>query len=177
MVIFRFAFSLLLLALVPVFGQCQSLKNQSVAQLVKRAKKNTCSDDKILTGIAGKVVEMKGNFMPGKGKDNSHKQQAVSRTVLIYPLVTEKDMVASGKEGEKAFYKSAKKNSPVASVQSDANGCFKVALKPGRYSLFVIEKGMLYGSIQDGDGFINPFNVQPEELTPFDVAINWQASF
>jgi hypothetical protein len=176
MLVTRLLFSVLIVCSTVLLGQCQTLKNVPPAKLVKQAKKNTCNL-KLKTGIAGKVLELKGNFMPGPGRDNSSKKQAVVRTVVIYPLMTDKDLIAGESENGPMFYKGSKSKAPVAVVQSDKNGCFKAALKPGRYSLFVIENGMLYANILDGDGYLNVFNVQPEEVTPFDVEISWQASF
>jgi hypothetical protein len=176
MVILRLFFSVVLVFVSVLFGQCQTLKNVPPAKLVKLAKKNTCNL-KLKTGISGKVLELKGNFMPGPGRDNSSKKQPVIRTVVIYPLMTEKDLIAGNSENGPMFYKGSKSKAPVAVVQSDKNGCFKATLKPGRYSLFVIENGMLYAHITDGDGYLNTFNVQPEELTAFEVEISWQASF
>lgn len=129
---------------------------------------------KIPVGIMGTISEVKGNQMPGPGRVRTGKTP-VSRVLCVYPLSKTEDFKID--DANPIFSLRHQKTNPLATVRSRPDGCYNLRLKPGRYSIVVIENNKLYANIIDGDGYVNPVTVLPGEMTQFDVIINWQATY
>ena len=160
------------LVINPIWAQKKTL---SVLQISKKAKSYACNSPLKGTGIKGILTELTGNHMPSPNVKNPGKSGGVSRVLVIYPLANSKDFIEA-KSGN-GFYSGTKKINPVAVIKSDATGCFQCPLKPGRYTIMIIEKGKLYANIFDGDMNLNPFSVQAGSITTHNLELSYQASF
>jgi hypothetical protein len=108
----------------------------------------------ITEGIWGTVMKRVGNCIPiviGEGEDrpSSCKYFPVKREVLIYEYTFYG--YAKPSSFSLAFYEKVN-TKLIARTTSDEEGFFELALKPGKYSVFVIEYGLLYASSGDGQG-------------------------
>ena len=125
---------------------------------------------KIKQGLYGTVWIKQGNQMPAPGRTLS-KGQPAKREIAIYQLTSMNEV----KNNHGFFYEI--KTALVAKTSSNAKGHFEVALPPGQYSVFVIEKEGLYANYFNGEGSINPVKVLPDSLTQKDIYISNQAVF
>ncbi|MFM7840145.1 MAG: hypothetical protein ACKO6K_11290 [Chitinophagaceae bacterium] len=64
----------------------------------------------------------------------------------------------------------------VLETNSDTNGFFECTLPPGKYTLVVVENGLLYANASDGLGGINPFIVEAG-IKQVDFSITYRAAF
>ena len=108
--------------------------------------------------------------MPSPGQKFSQ-GQPVKRKIFIYELTTREQATANG-----TLYTNIKTNL-IAQTQSDTTGYYAVNVPPGKYSVFIEEKGGLFASIFDGDGNINPVEVKPGIITKTDIIINNKAFY
>jgi hypothetical protein len=60
----------------------------------------------------------------------------------------------------------------VKRARTDRDGCFALALMPGKYSIFVREKGQWYANSFGGEGEIFQFEVFPDSVSHLDFRIN-----
>ncbi len=121
-------------------------------------------------GIEGQLSWVTGNQMPGPDKKPSA-LVGVEREVYIYPAITLTDVESDG-----GFI--SKVNKPlIQQVKSDAQGRFKVSLKPGIYSILVKEEKGLFANRFDGQNHINPVTVKPGERTSVIIVIDYEAAY
>ena len=108
----------------------------------------------INTGIYGSVIERYGNWMPVVNPDDTtHGERPIIREIYVYEYT-------KIQEFDKVYYTLYPINKMphklVAKTKSLANGFFEIELKPGTYSVFLLEEGQLYANGGDGYGGINP---------------------
>lgn len=121
----------------------------------------------ITQGIWGDVWFWDGNFMPPCG---SGTVTAVGREMRIYELARIGDVVSAGG----GFFEDV--HTPlVATVWSDAQGFFQMALPPGDYSVFSVEDSLLYANRFDGSGAVYPVEVRAGEVTGIRFDIDYKA--
>lgn len=125
----------------------------------------------ITQGLQGKVIFKSGNLMPGPDRPEDG-GRPVEREVHIYEL-TKTSQVESD---ENQFITKISTNL-IKVVKSDSTGCFQAELAPGRYSVFVMEKGNLYANLFDGEGNIFPVKIDKGEVTKIDFEITYAATF
>ena len=146
-----------LFLLSTIFGSCSMKKNAAPT---------------IQQGVSGRVLWLEGNQMPSIGTATKTGPAPVSRTVHIYQLTNNTQI-----EGQMPLF-DAVKTKLVAKVKTDKDGYFQCPLLPGRYSIFTVEEGgKLFASLGDGDGNITPFEVKANEVTKFDININYKAAY
>ncbi len=75
------------------------------------------------------------------------------------------------------FLDSTQAPKPVYRGTSCPDGKFGISLKPGSYTLMVMENGRLYANGMDGLGNINPIQVEAGKVTQFTFNINYQAAY
>ncbi len=91
-------------------------------------------------GIAGRVLKMSGNFMPGDGRDRGVCQP------LAVPVHVFQSKV-------KVFQEPAPKHPQLVKiVNSDKEGNYRCALPPGEYTVVAVIDKRLYLNIQTFDG-------------------------
>jgi hypothetical protein len=121
-------------------------------------------------GLHGQVFWVSGNQMPGPESMLSP-NQGTSREILIYEITGIKDVTQVG-----PFFRDVK-TKLIASVQSKADGTFKVKLLPGAYSIFTKEKNGLYANLFDERNNINPVTVKPGEYAWKTITIDYDAAY
>lgn len=139
---------------------------------------NRCESEDITQGIAGKVLWIEGNQMPviidEKNPEDARQRpqpKGIKRDIYIHELTTMDQAKGNG-----PFYSDVQ-TKLVKKVSSDEEGNFAVSLPAGRYSVFVQEDQGLFANKMDGQGHINPVEVNKDEITPLELEVNYQAAY
>ncbi len=168
-------FSLLLLLLV---HSCDKDENHKEIWLnnIEALLEHNLDKISIDQGVAGTVVFIRGNCMPGAVSDTTPehacRRYPVQRTVRIHEIThrSKSEHVQGG------FHRDVKTNL-VASIQTDREGFFEIDLPPGKYSVFVEEENLLYANLWDGQGFIQPVTVNEGQATVIRINIDHLAYY
>lgn len=121
-------------------------------------------------GLHGQVFWVSGNQMPGPESILSP-NQGTSREILIYEITSIKDVTQVG-----PFFRDVK-TKLVATIQSKADGSFKIKLLPGAYSIFTKEKSGLYANLFDENNNINPVVVKPGQYAWKTITVDYDAAY
>jgi hypothetical protein len=127
----------------------------------------------IIQGIEGNILFREGNWMPGPDMNPEQKGSGVQRDVYIYELTK---MSQTTPNEERVFFSDIKTKF-IKKITSSPDGCFKVSLPVGRYSLFVVEEGKLYANRFDGEMHIFPVLVEEGNLTHVQFIIDHKATY
>ena len=120
-------------------------------------------------GICGTLIQAEGNCMPMVDWENTTcKNYPIKRKILIYER-TKYDQIV---QEDGPFY-SESKTKLVATTESNDEGFYEVKLSPGKYSVFVEEKGFLYGRIYDGEGYIGSVEVESAKVSENNLMIDY----
>ncbi len=128
------------------------------------------TSQKVKQGICGTVLLKQGNQMPSPGRAPSSGQPVV-REIAIYKLVNLSEVNNNG-----GIFTGVK-TVCVAKTNSNAKGYFEVALPPGQYTVFTVEKEGLYANNFNGKGSINPVEVLKDSVTRSNISISRKAVF
>ena len=121
-------------------------------------------------GVAGQVTYSSGNQMPSP--DAPRKRPAgVVRWIYIYEL-TKINQVS----GNAPMYATINTRQ-IAKVKSDSFGNFQCSLKPGKYSIFVLEAERFFANQTDNQGAIAGFEVKEGTVTQYNLHINHKAFY
>jgi hypothetical protein len=124
--------------------------------------------------LKGRVSFAGGNFMPLP--PNSGNVTYVQRKLLVFDKANFKDVIYL--QGADPTFFSFVLKPLVATTQSDANGYFQVALPPGDYSLFALEKpGAFYANSADGAGDIFVVHIDSQKETTVEFRISYGSLF
>lgn len=122
-------------------------------------------------GVWGNVWFWEGNFMPGSANG---KITPVIREIYIYEATrfdsVERDTVRFG------FIKSIHSNY-INKVISDKDGFFQIALAPGKYSFFVKEDSLFFGSESDGAGYLMSAEFTSNCIVKRQINIDYKAAY
>jgi hypothetical protein len=118
----------------------------------------------ITEGIWGTLIQREGNWMPGA--DGNRKEFPAQRKVAVYEYTTVEEIKGYPTSCE-VFTKL------IATTTCDKEGFYELKLKPGRYSVFLKEKGKLYANSGDGDGGINPVIVETSKVSEMNLVIDY----
>lgn len=139
---------------------------------------NKCESENVKQGLAGKVLWIEGNQMPTIiNEDNPESTRerpapkGVQREVHIYELTTMAQATGNG-----VFFSDIK-TKLVEKVKTDEEGNFAVSLPVGKYSVFVKEDEGLFANKMDGQGHINPVEVNQDEITQLKLELNYKAAY
>jgi hypothetical protein len=123
-------------------------------------------------GIEGYVYRVSGNQMPSPDAPPS-RPRGVKTKVYVYELTNIQQVV---KEGQGAFYRSI--NTKFIKVfETNSKGFFRVALQPGKYSLFTKKDNLFYANIFDGKNNIAPIEVLPKALSKVEIKVDYDATY
>ena len=126
-------------------------------------------------GIIGEVRWIEGNLMPSIG-DTSYASRAegvpIEREIYVYKATQLKDVEKS----RGSFYTSIH-TQLIKKVKSKKDGSFRVLLPSGKYSLFIVEEEGFFANTFDGDNYINPVTVQPNNFTEIKIRVNYKAFY
>ena len=133
---------------------------------------NLTSANKMKQGIRGSVTEVKGNQMPGPGRELPP-PKAIQTTVYVFEPTSLSQVVAVGAS---PLY-SAIRTKLVDSVQTDEKGLFAFSLKPGTYSIFARVDGYYFANVFDGKNTIAPVTVEEGKVTEANILVNDKATY
>lgn len=122
--------------------------------------------------VTGKVQRVMGNQMPSP--DAPNEDPAGFQTAIYFFEPTLMNMGTPS--GERGIYMMDNKKL-VAKVLCEANGQFKVKLKPGKYSVLLGKDGQYYSNISDLTGLINPVEVSKKDNKPLVLRADWDAIY
>ncbi len=126
----------------------------------------------IKQGVSGKVLWKQGNSMPSPGAIKPNNGSPIERTIQIYEVAKFSDA-----EGESPLFKNLR-TKLVATVKSTADGYFQCKLPVGTYSIFTVEEGnQLFASLSNGQGEVASFEVRENEVTNYDIVVNYKAFY
>lgn len=135
----------------------------------------------IKQGIFGQLREVRGNQMPSPDvKTNSKGRVLAKQSYQIYQVAQLTDA-----EGGLPLFNKINKTL-VAKGKTDQNGYFQAKLPVGRYSIFVVinvantsgpTSQKLFASLMDGNNEIAPVEVKPDQVTRYDVVVNYRAAY
>ncbi len=138
---------------------------------------NGCQDN-VTQGVAGRVLWIEGNQMPTIVDENNPGQTrqrseptGVEREVYFYELTPMDQATGNG-----VFFSDVQ-TKLVEKVKTDEEGNFAVSLPVGKYSVFVKEEQGLFANSMDGQGNINPVEVNKDEITPIKLEVNYKAAY
>lgn len=156
---------ILFLIALNTWGFCsESIPVQKVATKARQTP--------VTSGILGTVWWVSGNQMPSPdGKNQARK--GVKRKIGVFRVCTEQQVEKAESSG---FYTRIKTRR-IRSVWTDARGRFHIKLPPGRYSLFVWEKGMWYANSFGENDEINPVEVAAGKTTEIELMVNYLAAY
>jgi len=130
----------------------------------------------IKQGVWGNVWFWEGNFMPSTDNSSSGKISAVVREIYVYEATRFDEVVRDSLSFSFSFYKEIKTKF-IDKVTSDKDGFFQISLPPGKYSFFVKENSLFYGSLTDGEGDLVPAEVKANSITKRQIDINYKAVY
>lgn len=126
-------------------------------------------------GITGKVIKMKGNFMPTIVEPGAPAPANQSLTALSVPVHVFKGRVAIFEKPD------PKHPALVKTVQSGKDGSYRLALEPGEYTVVAEIHGKLYlNSFTNGDDgkmYWSTITVKANEWARQDVNDSSEAAF
>ena len=133
-----------------------------------------CSTAKmnVKQGIEGNVYRVSGNQMPSPDVPRTP-PKGVKTKILVYELT---NISQVQREGEGSFY-TLIKTKLVKEFESNSKGYFRIALPPGRYSLFTKKDNLFYANIFDSKNNISPVEVQPNALTKVELRVDYDATY
>jgi hypothetical protein len=123
-------------------------------------------------GIKGFVTELVGDQMPGPGKEKNP-GKPLSTTIYVYEATSLKQVE---RKTDESFY-TAIHSRFVKSFDSDKQGLFAADLPPGKYSLFTKVDGKYFASVFDGEGIIQPVEVEEGRISVVNIVVNAKATY
>ena len=164
-----------------VFSSCVSYKEEAKDEDEKKGeleifRENNQKKVSVSQGVWGTILKIEGDCMPGivgEERPNPCRVFPVIREVLVFEYTTDKDVVYS--LIYPTFYEKVN-TKLIARTTSDNEGFFELALQPGKYSVFVIEDGLLYAAGCDGLGGINPLTVELSNVSEHIFKISYGSS-
>lgn len=164
----RLVLLFLLLLLAPDLAQAQQRKAKS-----RKARKTQTAP--LVQGVDGVVLFLSGNFMPGPDATGGSTKPVVRKIHLFSPALELEEMESGAMDGP--FIRLGKRK-PAYTITSGTDGHFRIATRPGTYSLMVEEEdGRFYCNGSDGTGTLCPVTVAPKEWTETTVQINYAAVY
>jgi len=126
----------------------------------------------IKQGVFGRVLWKEGNAMPSLGGPKISDGKPVPRVVQIYEVAK-----ASDADGQSPLFRSIK-TKLIATVRTNAEGYFQYELALGSYSIFTVEEdGQLFSSLGNMNGEIGSFEVKANEVTHYNIVVNYKAFY
>ena len=127
-------------------------------------------EKKAAQGIEGRVVKLKGNFMPGPGAGN----RGGARTPLAVPVHVFKGKVEPFEKPDPDHEQLVK------IVRADKKGRFKIGLEPGTYTVVAEIDGKMYLNLMqfvDGKSVWGSVTVKKGQWTTMSIEDTSEAAF
>jgi hypothetical protein len=123
-------------------------------------------------GIAGYILEEKGNRMPSPDRPLSA-PKGLKTLVFIYPVT---DITQLTQLSTSGLYK-AISTPPQATTTTDSTGYFSVALPTGAYSVFVKYGEGIYANWFNEKNQVSPVEVKEQKVTTVKLTVSAGASY
>lgn len=143
------------------FFACQKKANNS----------NTLRIPHLTEGIKGSVIFKEGVFKDNGELGSEGKVIGVSRKVLVYKETNMRAVDIAEEDFLNNIYSEL-----VDSLQSNEDGYFEKRLKPGKYSLFIVENNRLYAKLND-EGYYFPVQVSVDSVSAVTLEIDYKARY
>jgi len=125
----------------------------------------------IKQGVFGRVLWLEGNMMPSPDVKTAGGKPVV-RTIHIYRITNTNETV-----GQSPLFNSVQ-SKLVATAKTNKDGYFQCELLPGRYSIFTVEEDdKLFANLFEGNGEITPFEVKANQVSTYNININYKAFY
>lgn len=126
----------------------------------------------ISEGIAGSIVFKKGEFdKSGKLSSEEGVLYGVERKVYIYAQTNIRSVDIAEGDFVNNIYEEL-----IDSMKSTPDGYFGKKIKPGKYSLFILENNRLYSKL-DEEGFYFPVTVNKDSVSTVKLEIDYKAVY
>ncbi len=143
------------------FFACQKKANNSNAMRIP-----------LLTeGIKGSVIFKEGIFKDNGELGEEGKLIGVSRKILVYKETNMRAVDIAEEDFLINIY-----SERVDSLESNEDGYFEKRLKPGKYSLFILENNRLYSKLND-EGYYFPVQVSIDSVSTVTLEIDYKATY
>ena len=117
--------------------------------------------------VSGRVVRESGNQMPSPDLPQREPKGFVTTIYFLDPFKGQGNVIFKSIYGKE-----------LAKVSTNKEGFFKVRLLPGKYSVLMAKDSLsLYSNIQDGEGFVNPYQFEKGKRYKLKLIANWDAVY
>ena len=165
--------ALFLLSFILAFSCSNSINENEQNKLPDNEYKVTINQ-----GVWGNVWLWEGDFMPSTDNSSGGKITAVQRDVYIYEATNNSLLESSTNPmyfGDTFFTKINSKL--IATIQSDKDGFFQIALNPGKYSFFVKIDNFFYSHGWESEGDIMPATVTISNVIKRQIDLTYNATY
>lgn len=147
------------------------------AMMLTSCEGNEVTTDKhevtIRTGIYGTVTERYGNWMPVVDpNDTTHGIRPIAWDIYVYEYTTMEDIIATGYQAYMLMPVELMPKPLVATARSESDGFYQITLKPGIYSVFLPENGIIHPTSGNGYGAMFPITVPADSALHVDFMLN-----
>jgi hypothetical protein len=126
----------------------------------------------ISEGIAGSVIFKQGEFdASGKLRSEEGVVYGVERKIYIYAQTNMRAADLAEEDFVNNVYERL-----IDSIQSSPEGYFEKKIKPGKYSLFILENNRLYSKMNE-EGFYFPVTVNQDSVSTVKLEIDYKAVY
>jgi hypothetical protein len=126
----------------------------------------------ISEGIAGSIIFKQGEFdASGKLSSEEGVLYGVQRKIYIYSQTNIRAVNIAEGDFVNNVYEQL-----LDSMESNPEGYFEKKIKPGKYSLFVLENNRLYSKLDD-DGLYFPVTVDNDSVSTVKLEIDYKAVY
>jgi len=137
----------------------------------KATQSHAARTPRIDEGISGTVILKEGVFKDNGELGSEGKLIGVPRKVFVYRETNMHAVDIAEEDFLTNVYSEL-----VDSLSSNEDGYFEKKLKPGNYSLFILENNRLYSKLND-EGFYFPVHVAVDSVSPVTLEIDYQAVY
>lgn len=130
-----------------------------------------CSKEKlkpsISEGVYGVVTERYGDWFPGS--DGPRGERPYITDVYIYEYTKQSDIDCN------YFFRypvDSMPKPPIATTSTDSNGFYQISLPPGKYSLLIMNYGLLQSMYEDDSCGLTPVTVFADTVVEYNFRVN-----
>lgn len=154
---------ILILALLLLLFACQK-DNYDWTNKIDRLYKHNEKKISITEGIWGTLIQREGNWMPGA--NGNPLEFPAQREIAVYEYTTINQINGHPTSCEVL-------TKLISTTTCDKEGFYELKLKPGKYSVFLKEKGKLYANGGDSYGGLNSVIVETSKVSKMNLVIDY----
>ncbi len=137
----------------------------------KATYSNAIRTPNISEGVSGTVILKEGTFKDNGELGSEGKLIGVPRKLFVYRETSIHAVDIAEEDFLTNVYSEL-----VDSISSNEDGYFEKKLKPGNYSLFIVENNRLYSKLND-EGYYFPIHVVADSVAMITLEIDYQAVY